>query len=100
MDRVLWPLMALVVFVLVLALAFAGVVAHDSQARARDRADLVMQNCLAIEHLKSYAYATAIRSLKTLPTIAYYKQHPDELQAALGQVREQRAFFAPKPCAS
>ena len=61
-------------------------------------ADLAHHNCLAIEHLKSYAYHAALRAEKTLPTLAYYREHPNELQVALDQVRDQKKFFAPNSC--
>jgi len=32
-----------------------------------------------------------LRAEKTLPTISYYRDHPDELPAAIDAIRSQRA---------
>ncbi len=91
-----WSIAA-VIFVSV-TLAAVAVAVWSQQTNSSRIARVAMSNCRAIEHLKAYAYSTAVRSLKTLPTLAYYKQHPDELKPALTQVREQRDYFAPQTC--
>jgi hypothetical protein len=37
-------------------------------------------------------------SLKQLPTISYYKQHPDELKAAIQNTKKTIKLFDPKKC--
>lgn len=54
--------------------------------------------CLRTELTKVYALGTLDRSLKTLPTLAYYKEHPLELRIQLRNVRETRHDFLPSPC--
>lgn len=81
-----------------LFLALAGFLAVNAVHESHARADLARQNCEAIEHLKSYAYDAAIRGIKALPTLAYYREHPDELKQAKKSLEDQARFFAPEPC--
>ena len=93
-ERAVWPLIIVMGLFVILFVAIVGSAINESQARA----DIVRRDCLAIEHLKSYAYSTAQRSLRTLPSLAYYKEHPGELRLVLDQVRQEITFMAPKPC--
>lgn len=70
----------------------------EQQSTAARIAAQSHRNCLAVEHLKSYAYASALRAQKTLPTLAYYRQNPEDLRKALVEVAEQIKFFAPHRC--
>jgi len=54
--------------------------------------------CVQVQQNKSYIYNSIIRSEKTLPTISYYKHHPDELTNQLKLIREAKADFVPKKC--
>lgn len=67
---------------------------HD----ARERHRIAHRNCVAIEQLKGYLREQADRSLKTLPTLAYYRQHVDELKEQLVEINRRLQSFAPKPC--
>ncbi len=91
-----WSIAA--VAVVAITLAAVSVAVWSQQTNSSRIARVAMANCRAVEHLKAYAYSTAVRSLKTLPTLAYYKQHPEELVPVLEQVRQQRDYFAPQTC--
>lgn len=59
----------------------------------------VSRNCNQIEALKAQIEVSIQRSIKTLPTLTYYKEHPSELQSALNQARQAAKQFAPSKCA-
>lgn len=52
--------------------------------------------------LTQYILSQIARSEKTLPTLQYYQEHPDELQDALKNIRQQKTdtikAFAPVTC--
>lgn len=50
-----------------------------------------------IDSVNRFIYCTLDRSEKTLPTIDYYRVHPDELARQLSLVREQKEQFDPPP---
>ena len=54
--------------------------------------------CVRIEALKSVARSQLHRGLKTLPTLTYYKEHPDELADARAQIHQQLHEFRPVKC--
>ena len=54
--------------------------------------------CKRTEIRGAYILSSIDRSLKTLPTIAYYKTHPLELKAQLANIQKDRINFLPKPC--
>lgn len=80
--------------VTILCAAAVGISVTDIMLRRND----LHRHCLAMQHLERYAYQSALRAEKTLPTLAYYKQHPDELRNALAQTRDQARFFTPEKC--
>lgn len=51
--------------------------------------------CVKVEQVRTYAREAATRALATLPTLAYYKAHPAELERALADVHRQVNFFSP-----
>jgi hypothetical protein len=54
--------------------------------------------CKRVQSLQQYATATIVRSEKTLPTLAYYRAHPKELAAQMGNIEESKKAFAPVSC--
>ncbi len=64
------------------------------------RSVAIRNNCQSIQKLNSYVYVGTQRALKSLPTIAYYKEHPNELAYQVQQLKEQEKFFKPKACAN
>jgi ABC-type transport system involved in cytochrome bd biosynthesis fused ATPase/permease subunit len=50
--------------------------------------------CEDLQSLRSYVLHSTDRAIKSLPTIAYYKEHPRERQAALENLQNQREEFA------
>lgn len=54
--------------------------------------------CLKVEAVKAYIEDSILRGEKTLPTLAYYKEHPIELGVALSELRRERGEFAPAAC--
>lgn len=61
-------------------------------------AHISIQSCQRVDRLERIAQQQAYRSLKTLPTLAYYKAHPDELSKARDQINGEIAAFAPESC--
>lgn len=81
----------MVVFIAILV--WKGNSAADKAFRRADKAA-----CIRIELLKSVARAQLNRSLTTLPTLAYYKEHPVELVDAQQQTLEYLKKFKPIKC--
>ena len=55
--------------------------------------------CEDLQSLRSYVLHSTDRAIKSLPTIAYYKEHPEEQARALGNLQSQRQeFSAPLDC--
>ena len=50
--------------------------------------------CNDLQNLRSYVLHSTDRAIKSLPTIAYYRQHPDERRTALENLVLQREQFA------
>lgn len=50
--------------------------------------------CNDVQDLRSYVLGSTNRAIKTLPTISYYRDHPDERDAALNNLEQQRQEFA------
>lgn len=49
--------------------------------------------CNELQDVRAYILGATDRALESVPTVAYYQEHPDELKQALGSLREQRAEF-------
>lgn len=62
------------------------------------RAIVVEENCTQIETLKDSARVQLNRSLNTLPTLAYYKAHPDELKQQLANTRQYIRDLEARDC--
>lgn len=81
--------------VAILALTYViGLRAGDSGRQAT----VIRRNCQAIEKIKGYIEQSIVRAIATLPTLAYYKQNPGELDAQLDELKRQRSQFAAKRC--
>jgi len=65
---------------------------HEAEARS------ALRNCQQIEIIKTEIRGTVQASLKRLPTIAYYKTHPDELNQALREARDSIRRFRENDC--
>lgn len=62
---------------------------------AADNRDTRKDFCVEVEQVRTFARDAATRSLSSLPTIAYYKSHPKELEAAVKNLKGQVDFFSP-----
>lgn len=51
--------------------------------------------CLVVEDVRLYVRDASDRALESLPTVDYYREHPDELSTALDNLRDQRDAFSP-----
>jgi hypothetical protein len=54
--------------------------------------------CVASNHQNEAISNSLHRSLKTIPTLSYYKQHPAERDRALAEIHHQLRVFAPRNC--
>lgn len=79
----LWALLVALIANVALYLGLAGV------ARG---------SCRDVEEIKAYVAAAITRSVETLPTIDYYREHPDELAEQLARLRQQADDFKPSTC--
>lgn len=59
---------------------------------------LSQENCAGIARLDVAISATLERSLRTIPTLRYYKQHPDERDRALAEIHRELRTFVPPDC--
>ncbi len=85
-----------------LALVIAGIITvgslgaiHNANNQERKRNEIRQEFCVELEQIRSYVRLTATRALKTVPTIAYYKEHPEELGRQIEAIRAQRDAFSP-----
>jgi hypothetical protein len=69
-------------------------VARDHEARI----DTDTKICLATNRLVVPIRASLQRALVTLPTLSYYKEHPDELAIQLAEVRRNLRAFRTLDC--
>lgn len=55
--------------------------------------------CNDLQDLRSYVLNSTDRAIKSLPTVAYYKDHPEEMARAIRNLEEQRdEFDTPLDC--
>lgn len=55
--------------------------------------------CEQSQEIRAYILEATDRGIKTLPTISYYKTHPDELRTAMETLQHQHdAFATPLNC--
>ena len=50
--------------------------------------------CEDLQSLRAYVLSSTNRAIKSLPTISYYKAHPDERAKAVLNLQRQRDEFA------
>jgi hypothetical protein len=55
--------------------------------RSQDRCD-------DLQNLRAYVLASTNRTIRALPTISYYQEHPEERARALQNLEQQREEFA------
>lgn len=98
-----------VITALSMVLAFAAIVAftqneqqrRDAQAERRlDNAQSVLFNCRAIEDVKTELRGSLVDSLRQLPRVAYYKNNPNELSAAIRNTKATIERFSAFDCFS
>jgi hypothetical protein len=54
--------------------------------------------CVRVSRINAQIEVSLHRSLKSIPTIAYYKNHPEELAKVIDQTQEQIELFRPVSC--
>ena len=54
--------------------------------------------CVQVQAINAQIEVSLHRSLKSIPTISYYKNHPDELAKVIEQTQEQIELFQPHSC--
>ena len=54
--------------------------------------------CSGLSTQNAYIVASLQRSLKTVPTLDYYKHHPHERDAALASIRAEIKVFSQPAC--
>lgn len=91
-------------------LLLCGAVWYDNTRGEKAQANKIQETAIAAcvklnesnRTLKDYILDQIARSEKSLPTVEYYKEHPDELEDALKNIKRQRAdtinAFSPVPC--
>lgn len=77
------------------ALIYGGASAIADQRNARDKAI-----CVQVEALKKSMRVIMTRSLTTLPTLQYYRDHPQELQKAVDSTNQALIDFKETKCDS
>lgn len=61
--------------------------------------DKSRSRCNQVQDIRSYIFGATERAIQSTPTISYYKTHPEELERALENLRDQRdAFSEPLRC--
>lgn len=80
-----------------LAAAFA-LAAYAIGHAAADQRHTNRQICLAFNRFDLVITQTLQRSLVTLPTLAYFRQHPAELAAQRAEIRRELTLFRPRRC--
>lgn len=64
----------------------------------KDQSEAQHSLCVEVEKLKTAQRSSLVRLSKTLPTLAYYKQHPEDLELTLGLNRQSYREFAGSDC--
>ena len=54
--------------------------------------------CHAVNQLRGVLVSLVVRSERSVPTIQYYKQHPDELARVEAQAKSEERQLQPIPC--
>lgn len=98
-NRREWALIAVAAVVSVLFLAgnvwwLVSITTANQEAQARTS----LENCQQIEVIKAQIRATVRESVARLPTIDYYRKHPEELEASIKASLGSVARFAPRDC--
>lgn len=82
------------------AIATAGallVIAQTTTQRDARQNDINTAVCTAVVKLDGAITDTLIRSLKSIPKLAYYKAHPQEREQQLKEVKQTLKEFVPPP---
>jgi len=74
---------------------FASFAVYYSVEQTHDTANVL---CIAQNRQNAYILAAIQRSKRSLPTISYYKAHPDELKAALKNIKQEEHDFRQMDC--
>lgn len=86
LGRLTWGLIgaALLLQVVIFVYAFSATAGQRDKVAAINR----------------FIFCSLDRAEKTIPTLDYYKRHPEELASQLALIREQKAEFTPPspPC--
>jgi hypothetical protein len=83
-------------FLLIIAL---GVFVYlDAQHKRQDIADQARATCVAVNNINVLITKTLQRSLHNLPRLAYFRDHPEDLQVQSEEIRRQIASFTPRTC--
>lgn len=64
----------------------------------KDQSEAQHTLCVEVEKLKAAQRSSLVRLSQTLPTLAYYKQHPEDLKLTLEVNREAYRAFAEGDC--
>jgi hypothetical protein len=95
-ERVRWGLALLLAVSFLLAVG--TVIGRSQNNQTYDQGVTALTNCRGIEDLKAQIFDTATSQITRLPTIAYYREHPGELKAALADAQKTANRFAPNDC--
>ena len=68
------------------AILLMGVVFFWGASSSRNR-------CEDLQDVRSYVLESTNRAIDSLPTIDYYRTHPDELNKAMENLQRQKAVF-------
>lgn len=80
------------------AVAAGIVIAVAVAVRGHNTAELDQRICAKVDQLVGVQLASLDRAEKTLPTLAYYREHPGELGPALGSIAYQREQLVGATC--
>lgn len=92
--------MKLIVYALVMAvLALSAMVGYQFKTIAQQRTDGLRDTCKSFQRFDLTLISLEVQAKKTLPTFAYYKTHPADLEKARIQIQNViRALTPPRYC--
>jgi hypothetical protein len=79
-------------------LASMAVIAFSLYERKNTLTQTNHEVCVAIQNINQVVTKQLLRSKANLPKIAYFRQHPAELQDQLGTINQQLRDFKPREC--
>lgn len=77
------------------SIVLVGWVVYDNQIQQNKTNQTV---CVAVNNLNAAITLSLKRSLVNIPKLAYYKEHPDERDSQLAEVRRTLVTFRPRSC--